>query len=371
MKEIYNVLVAVTSLVLIFLLAFAGCQKGTSEDESPISEEEKESVEVRPEVLFSIADERPIYQFIESQGVVEAGQSIKLKPRISGYVEQSIIREGQKVTKGDTLLTLDRREYQIAVEEALSSYKEALQKYNLEMKMRNQNDTNTVAANDNGKNLVRITTGLAQAEQELKRARLNLSYTVLTAPFSGVLSTEERIDPGSYVSSGNPIGQLVNTRSVRIRFDILESEYARVDEGMKVELTTPGGNRSSGVVEAVDPVVDTESKTGTVVVRAPNKDGLLVPGMTVEGRIRVSEQNGKVRVPRSAILSRDGGRTLLFKLNSENNEVEWVYVEPVAQNNEWAIINHPDITPGDTIAVDRHFALSHLQIVEPRIQLTQ
>ena len=237
--------------------------------------------------------------------------------------------------------------------------------------MRNQNDTNSAAANDEGKNLVRITTGLAQAEQELKRARLNLSYAVMTAPFSGVLSTQERIDPGSYISSGNPIGQLVNMRSVRIRFDVLESEYTRVEEGMKVELTTPGGDQTSGVVDAVDPVVDTESKTGTVVVRAPNNEGRLVPGMTVEGRMRVSEQKGKVRVPRSAILSRDGGRTLLFKLNSENSEVELVYVEPVAQNNEWAILNHPDITPGDTIAVDHHFALSHLQIVEPRLELPQ
>lgn len=91
-----KILVSIAALVLML----AGCQEGTSEDESPISEEEKESVEVRPEVLFAVADDRPIYQFIESQGVVEAGQSIKLKPRISGYVEQSIVREGQKVKKG-------------------------------------------------------------------------------------------------------------------------------------------------------------------------------------------------------------------------------------------------------------------------------
>jgi hypothetical protein len=80
---------------------------------------------------------------------------------------------------------------------------------------------------------------------------------------------------------------------------------------------------------------------------------------------------GKARIPRSAILERDGGRTLVFKLHSENNEVEWIYVSPVAQNEEWAIVNHENISPGDTLAVDNHFALSHLQIVDPKMQVLE
>jgi len=91
--------------------------------------------------------------------------------------------------------------------------------------------------------------------------------------------------------------------------------------------------------------------------------------MTVDGRIRILKQQGKARVPRSAILSRDGGRTLLFKLNPKNNEVHWVYVKPVAENSDWAIINNPQVEPGDTIAVDQHFALSHLEVVKPRLQV--
>jgi len=366
-------------LVITVVLFTTACQRGSSEtdSESLLTDEEKESVEVRPQVLFAVADDEPIYQYIESQGLVEAWQSVKLKSRISGYVEWSAIVEGTNVEKGDTLLMFDRREYKIDETEALNAYQEALQKYKVEMKMRNgaevesplQTDTNTAGVN--GSRLVRIRTGLAQAEVDLKRARLNLSYSVLTAPFSGVLSTNERLNTGTYITSGTTIAQLVDTRRVRIKFDVLESEYLKVKKGMTVQLVTPNGDAINGVVEAIDPVVDNETKTGTVIVRAENKYQLLTPGMTVEGRIRVSKMEGKVRVPRASILSRDGGRTLLFKLNSENNEVEWVYVEPVEQNNEWAILNHPDINAGDTIAVDNHFALSHLQIVEPVMQVLQ
>ena len=374
-------LVSFFILTITVNLLITACQTGSSENESPVSDEQKESVEVRPQVLFSVADKQPIYQYIESQGLVEASQSVKLKSRISGYVEWSAIEEGKKVQKGDTLLIFDHREYIIEETEALNAFEEALQKYKLEMKMRkgsgngkgNANGIGADTDNDgeDGSRLVRIRTGLAQAEVDLKRARLNLSYSVITAPFTGVISTDERLDAGTYITSGTTIGQLVDTRRVRIKFDILESEYLKVKESMAVQLVTPNGDEDTGIVEAIDPVVDSETKTGTVVVKAQNSNRLLTPGMTVEGRIRIEQQQGKARVPRSAILSRDGGRTLLFKLNSENDEVQWIYVEPVAQNNEWAIINHPNVHPGDTIAVDNHFALSHLQIVEPVMQVLQ
>jgi len=361
-------------LVLMLTVIVGACQSSEKEDNNPLSEEEQESAKVRPEVTFAIADSQPIYQYIESQGVVEANQSVILKPKISGYVERSFITGGKRVQKGDTLLNFDRREYNMAVEEAKNAYDEALEKYKIEMGMRatrDTADTNGGEQEDPGARLVRITTGLAQAEVDLKRAKLNLSYTLLVAPFSGVLYTKERITSGAYVSAGSQVGQLVDDRKVRIRFDVLESELSKIDAGMKVRLTAPGGEQMQGMVQAVSPVVNTETKTGTVIVEADNPNGILTPGMTVEGRIQVQKQEGKVRIPRSAILSRDGGRTLLFKLHPENNEVQWVYVEPTAQNSQWAIVNHKEITPGDTIAVDHHFSLSHLQIVDPVLKVQE
>src|SRR5690625_5333350 len=70
--------------------------------------------------------------------------------------------------------------------------------------------------------------------------------------------------------------------------------------------------------------------------------------MTVEGRIRVESHTGKVRLPREAILERDGGRTLLFRLLN-GDSVEWIYIEPEFATSEWVIVNHDEIAPGDTI----------------------
>jgi len=173
-------------LLWAYTLIIAGCQPEPDEEQNPLSEDQQESAEVRPEVLFAVADDQPIYQYIESQGVVQANQSVQLMPKISGYVDHSYITAGKRVAEGQTLLTFDRGEYAMAVDEAKNKYIEAKQKYDLEMSMRSGRSVGQGAGvhNDNGEPLVRITTGLAQAEVNLKQAQLNLSYATIKAPFA-------------------------------------------------------------------------------------------------------------------------------------------------------------------------------------------
>lgn len=358
------------------VIMLTGCSSSEPvEDEDVLSDEQQESVEVRPEVTFAVADGEPIYQYVESRGVVRANRKIVLKPKISGFVKESNIRGGRWVQAGDTLLIFQKEEWLYQLQEAKNLYQKALNAYQIEKELRRQraevlgsNGGDSTQSGDAG---VRITTGLAEAELALKRARLNLSYTTITAPFSGRLAADRRIVSGSFIPAGSILGVLVNDASVRVHFDVLEAELAKIEEGMTVDVFTPNGQILNGTVSAVSPIVNTESKTGEVIVRVNNSGQLLRPGMTVEGRIQILKEAGKARIPRAAVLSRAGGRILLFKLHPGNNEVQWIYVEPAALNSNWAIINHPEIAPGDTIAVDNHFALSHLQIVEPKMRLLQ
>lgn len=346
--------------LLITVTLFTACKSKKETREVP----DMDSVEIRPEVVFDVVDDKPLNFYIESRGVVEPLQRTKITARISGYVESHKIEEGAEVEKGEVLLQFVDDEWKYQLEQARNEYLKAKNDYDIEKRFRNQGTD----GNQNGDTLLRITTGFADAEVAYERAQLNYSYTTIKAPFSGVISLREVVDnksfisEGSYVSAGQQLGTLVDASKVRIRFDILESEIDNLETGMSVTLTGPGGNEFKGRIVAISPEVDSATKTGQVLVEVDNPDGELKTGMTVEGRVFVRSEESKVRMPREALMERDG-RTLVFKLMGD--EVMWIYVTPEAMNTDYVLINHPDVNPGDTLAVDQHFSISHQQKVVP------
>src|SRR5690625_2068931 len=389
-----------------------------SSDDDQERPERPDNVDVRPEVIFTIVDDEPMHVYIESQGIVEANQEMLILPRVGGFVAKSYPDDGNYVTKGDTTLFRSDEEWRFQVRQAENAVAEARVEYDIERRQRsgrrgdsrggsavsgntgggsavsgntgngsagsgNSNSGSAVSGNSNGGSagnsspnggstlsendrMLRNVTGLAQAELELERAQLDLSYSVIKAPFSGHVSVPGRISEGAYIGSGRGLGRLIDDNRVVIRLDVLEAELNRLVRDMVVQITSLDGVQKEGVIRSLSPVVDPERKTGQVLVAVENPNRILKPGMTVEGRVRVQSHSGIVRVPRSAILDRDGGRTLVFKLN-EDDQVEWIYVDPEFMTTDWAILNHEDIAPGDTLAVDQHFAISHLQQVRPRM----
>lgn len=341
--------------LLITVTLFTACKSEEPERETP----DPDSVEIRPEVVFDVTDDQPLQFFIESRGIVEPLQRIQITPRIGGFVEEHSVIEGRLVEKGDVLLKLDDEEWVNQERSAYNEYQEAKNEFEIESRLRNQSGN----GGEGQQNLLRITTGLAEAELAWERAKLNVSYATLKAPFSGRISAKQVVSRGAYVSAGSELGSLIDAATVRIRFDVLESEIDNLDEGMLVELNGPGGTEYEGEIIAISPEVDSATKTGQVLVEVENNDYDLKTGMTVDGRVFVRSQESKVRMPREALLERDG-RTLVFRLVN-NEEVEWIYVEPVAMNSDWVLIDHPEIEPGDTLAVDQHFSISHQQKVVP------
>lgn len=341
-------------LVLLMLgTALYSCKQTDEQDRPNIDD-----VVIRPNVIFAIADGQPLDLYIESRGTVEPIEKFPISLRTSGFLRAHKVVDGEKVQKGDLLIDIDETEAQFNLQEAENAYLKAKNEYEIEIRLRE----NRGQTNENDEALIRINQGLADAEVKFNRAKLDLTYTKIEAPFSGTVSTKEVITNGSFMSPGQEIGFLINDSKVNVRFEILESEITSLEIGQSVDVFDQTGNTYSGKIVAISPEIDVETKTGKASVEIDNKDGLLKSGMTVEGRIFIQRDEGKARIPRAALLERDS-RTLLFKLNGD--EVQWIYVTPISMNSEWVLLDHPEVAPGDTIAVDEHFSISHQQKVIP------
>lgn len=356
----------VFSSILIKGLIFGFCcilaMSCGSEPESNASASENFVPEIMPEMIFDIADDKAVDFTVETQGVVKPLHELSIQMRVGGYLSEHNVYDGAQVRAGDVIMRLDDEEFRFSVAEAEANLDKARQAYEIEKRSRTSAGVTISESQDRQ---LRNQYGVTTAELALDRAKLNLEYATLRAPFGGYVHTQEILTEGMFIGAGASYGLLLDQVVVSVRLEVLAIEINNIRRGMPVEVDVPGGGRINCSVESVSPVVDDKTKTGQVTVRCNNNGGQLKRGMTVNARIRVNSVRGTVRVPRSAILDRDQ-RKVVFKLNG--NRVEWIYVQPVAMNAQWAVLDVDNITPGDTIAVDRHFTASHDLRVTPRLR---
>jgi RND family efflux transporter MFP subunit len=345
--------------VFSICLVFVACSSEEEDNPKP----DTSNIEIRPDVIFATSDDLPLYRYLESQGSVEPARDLTIQPRISGFIQSHRILEGRRVNRGDTLLTFISDEWRLRLVEAQNTFDETQQKVNIERQLRSRDARGGVLSESEERNLEQQF-GFQQAKLAVERAELEYSYTSVIAPFSGELHTKLNLSTGAYINAGTQLGQLLDHSKVRVRLDVLESELNGLQAGMDVEVSTPTGYKTTGKVSTISPLIDRDRKTGQIIVEVNNNDRMLKTGMTVNGRILIESHQGKLRAPRSVLLERDG-RQLVFKLNGEM--VEWVYVEPQIITPEYVILNEESLEPGDLLAVDRHFALSHQQKVTVRV----
>lgn len=338
---------------ILFAVFFYSC--AAQEQEKP---EVPESVEVRPQVLMTIADDKPISQYIETEGVVEAAQQLNIVSRESGYLVNHHLIDGAQVEKGDVLFELDSRSLQLRIQEAEIALQKAKRDMQIELNVREKSGVET---NESMLQSLRLQYGVAEAEIRLKDLQLSLQFMKMTAPFVGMLSIPETRNPGDFVTAGTILGMLLDSNQNRLKLFVLHNDAKSIKKGQYV---LSEQYDTLGRVANISPVID--PKTLSVSVWVQLKPGIpFMHGERIKGRIITDEKSATIRVPRSSVLERDN-RWVLFK--NKGGQAQWVYVNPVAVNREWAVVDGKGLAPGDTIAFDRHFTLSHLQKITPIVE---
>jgi len=231
-------------------------------------------------------------------------------------------------------------------------------------KVRNAHEVLLIEAGMKKSEIQAAAKGLTQAEIEVAIARMEIDKTKVRAPFDGIV-TGVKASIGESVNPGQGLFTLVDIREIRVEARVLESEIGRIKAGREAALmfTAYPGRIFRGMVRALSPVVDPETKTCGAHIVLDNPSGEIKPGMHAEVEIAAEVFRDRLLVPQEAVLVR-GGRRLVFVV--ENGLAKWRYIEPGLENGRFVEILK-GVKEGDDIITDGHLTLAHdaeVKIVE-------
>lgn len=312
MKRLVPVQYTLACLSAAILYASCGPKNDTPPPPPPAAVE----VETVTEGVASYHEQYP--------GTVTALNEVELRPQVSGYITGIHFKDGQHVSQGQVLYTIDPQAYQAGVSEAQANL--AVAKANLN---KAQKDADRYIALDKKDAIAKQVLDHSLADLEsakmqvkafeagVKSVQTNLRYSSIVAPFSGTIGIS-MVKLGASVSPGSTLLNTLSTDDpVAVDFFLDQKDLA----GFHALQTAAGGNQdstfsillsdnsvypSNGKIASIDRAVDPQ--TGTIRIRLafPNADKTLRPGMSTTVRLFHANGNNAILIPNKAVTEQMG-----------------------------------------------------------------
>jgi RND family efflux transporter MFP subunit len=256
--------------------------------------------------------------------VVTGDKYIAIGVRVAGRIDEYLVDESDRVTRGQVLVRLDDRDYRAALARAEAGLRRAEANIALRRKeiqrirTLRQRDVASQAELDVKENELRVAEAeAAEFRAEIEQAEVNLDYTSLRAPMDGVILAKlkevgEIAVPGGFAGSGDLI-RMANLEDLRAEVDVNETDLSRVHLGQNAEVVPDAfpERRYAARVVKLYPQVNRQKGTLKVEVRILEPDELLRPDMSARihflAEARPAEAGAAVVLaPRSALRRDDG-----------------------------------------------------------------
>jgi multidrug efflux system membrane fusion protein len=353
-------------IVALAALGYFGWQRFHGPDATAKTESAPSSP-ARPAVRVTIAPvekaDFPVY--LTGLGTVQGFNTVVVRTRVDGQIDQIEFKEGQLVNQGDLLAQIDPRPYQAALDQAKA--KKAQDQANLananldlqrftrlgEFATRQQTDTqrSTVA---------QLTAQISADDAAIFNAQTQVDYTSVKAPISGVAGLRQ-VDVGNIVNASTQTGivTIAQIEPIAVIFTAPEDRLSYINEAQSREplkvmaLTTDGKKTlSEGSLAVVNNQVDTTS--GTIRLKAvfDNKDHALWPGQSVSTRLLVNTLKDATVVPDDAIQHSSDG--LYAYVVNQDNKAELRKVR-VSQSIDGRSVVDDGLSPGQQVITSGQF----------------
>lgn len=326
-----------------------------------------------PNVTVSKPVIEEVMEWDEYTGRLEAVDTVDVRARVSGYLESIHFKDGQTVKEGDLLFVIDPRPYQAELDRARAELRLAQArlslaendlkraKHLLSARAISEEEADTRASDEQ---VAQAT--VEQAQADINAAKLNVEFTQVRAPISGLIS-RKNVTEGNLINGGTGgtlLTTIVSLDPIYCYFEADEQSYLRYtnleQEGMKpdsrtgenpayMELSNETGYPHKGYIDFIDNRLD--PNTGTIRGRGvfPNPDNKLTPGLFARMKITGSGQYKAVLVPDEAVGS-DQSQKFVLVVNPEDT-VEYRQVTLGPRVNGLRVVRK-GVGPEDRIIVN-------------------
>jgi membrane fusion protein (multidrug efflux system) len=314
---------------------------------------------------------RDVPVFFEFVAQTQSSHLVNIQARVSGFLDKRLYTEGALVKEGEVLFQMDPKPFQVQLEQAkaaLAKQEAALEtaRLNLErtIPLAKQNALSQKDLDDTTGQHLSAAAAVEGAKAQVEEARLNLSYTTITSPVTGLSSSARQTD-GTYI---NPQNSLLTTVAVLhpiwVNFSVSENEMYKY-RGMQAKglLRAPKYEEHQVEIVLVDGSVypytgkttfaepSYNAQTGTFLIRATfdNPQGVLRPNQYVRARLKGTVRPNAILVPQRAV--QQGSRGHFVWVVDKESKVE---VRPVVvgewQGDDWFI--DEGLRSGEQVVVD-------------------
>lgn len=315
----------------------------------------------------------------EAVAQTEGAREVEIRPRVGGILLKKLFDEGAPIKAGQAMFLIDPVPYKIALANAKAQLAQIQARVDqtsreaarLKSLIATQSISQREYDNATSESMV-ATASLQQGQALVREAELNLSFTTVTAPNSGIAGRFLLSEGALVAPNTSLLTTLIQISPIWVWFSLSETELAQLGVRLtennveKVTLLLADGSEyaQSGklnfAASAIDPSLGTQQLRATF----ENKDKLLLPGQFVRARVTTGQKDGVFVVPQTAVMTGDLGK-FVYVVNDKNAAT----VTPVQVGRwigkNWIILE--GLSAGDRVIIDHLIKLRPNTPVKPQL----
>lgn len=257
-------------------------------------------------------------------GKTAPARVVELSAETDGRVEHIGAARGADVNRSEVIVRLDQRDRSARLAQAEATVKQRQVEYEGRMRLKSESYVSEAQ-------LQEAIALLEAAKTELTRARLDLDYMTIRAPFDGALQSRF-VEIGDFVKVGDPIATFVDNRTMIVSANVSEFDARFVKPGQAAEARLATGETVRGTVRYVAPVADAATRTFVVELEVDNSDGMLRAGGSAELRIPAERVYAHRISP--SLLTLDDAGNIGVKIVNDKGLVEFVVADVALSSSD-------------------------------------